>query len=162
MAFCVACNKEVNTGKFCNTCGRQLVDSAAAASDSIQSADTTSNISYKQFAMWSHLAALLASVGSLLTSGLTGLLTWLPGLLIRNSANATAFDKRHATESLNFQLSLLIYGVALAIVSILTLGVGLILLVPVLITALVFNIMAITAANAGREYRYPLTIRFVK
>jgi uncharacterized Tic20 family protein len=162
MAFCVACNKEVNTGKFCNTCGRQLVDSAAAASDSIQGPETTSNISYKQFAMWSHLAALLASVGSLLTSGLTGLLAWLPGLLIRNSANATAFDKRHATESLNFQLSLLIYVAALSVVGVVTIGIGFILLVPLGITALVFNITAITAANAGREYRYPLTIRFVK
>lgn len=162
MAFCVACNKEVNTGKFCNTCGRQLVDSAAAASDSIQSADTTSNNSYKQFAMWSHLAALLASVASLITQGITGLVAWLPGLLIRNSSNATAFDKRHATESLNFQLSLLVYVAVVTVVGFLTLFVGFILLAPLGITALVFNIMAISAANAGREYRYPLTIRFVK
>jgi len=162
MAFCVACNKEVNKGKFCNTCGRQLVDSAAAASDSIQGPDTTSNISYKQFAMWSHLAALLASVASLITQGVTGLVAWLPGLLIRNSANATAFDKRHATESLNFQLSLLVYVAVVTVVGFLTLFVGFVLLLPLGITALVFNITAITAANAGREYRYPLTIRFVK
>ena len=162
MAFCVACNKEVNTGKFCNTCGRQLVDSAAAASDSIQGPEATSNITYKQFAMWSHLAALLASVASLITQGITGLVAWLPGLLIRNSANATAFDKRHATESLNFQLSLLVYVAVVTVVGFLTLFVGFVLLLPLGITALVFNITAITAANAGREYRYPLTIRFVK
>jgi uncharacterized Tic20 family protein len=163
MAFCVACNKEVNTGKFCNTCGRQLVDSAAAASDSIQGPETTSNISYKQFAMWSHLAPLLVSVGSLLTQGVAGLFAWLPGLLIRNSANATAFDKRHATESLNFQLSFLIYLVATTIFGFFTPGfLGFVLLLPLGITQLVFNILAITTANAGGEYRYPLTIRFVK
>jgi uncharacterized Tic20 family protein len=162
MAFCVACNKEVNTGKFCNTCGRQLVDSASVASDSIQANEASSTISYKQFAMWSHLAALLASVGALLTSGLTGLVAWLPGLLIRNSANATAFDKRHATESLNFQLSLLVYAAVLTVIGFLTLFLGFILFLPFGIAALIFNIMAITAANAGREYRYPLTIRFVK
>jgi uncharacterized Tic20 family protein len=112
--------------------------------------------------MWSHLAALLASVGALLTSGLTGLVAWLPGLLIRNSANATAFDKRHATESLNFQLSLLIYAAVLTVIGFLTLFLGFILFIPFGIAALIFNITAITAANAGREYRYPLTIRFVK
>jgi uncharacterized Tic20 family protein len=35
-------------------------------------------------------------------------------------------------------------------------------LIGLAIAALIFNILAITAASNGREYRYPMTIRFVK
>jgi uncharacterized Tic20 family protein len=93
-------------------------------------------------------------------------LLWLPGLLIRNSASATEFDKRHATESMNFQLTILIFTAAGTIFSIVTLGVGLLIVLPAFIAlgiaALIFMIMGAVAANQGREYRYPLTIRFVK
>jgi uncharacterized Tic20 family protein len=116
--------------------------------------------------MWAHLAPLLAVVVGFLTAGIVWLLLWLPGVLIRQSASATDFDRRHATESLNFQLSLLLYIAAGTVFSIITIGIGLLIAGPALIglaiAALIFNIMAISAANAGREYRYPLTIRFVK
>jgi len=87
-------------------------------------------------------------------------------VLIRSSKNATEFDKRHATESLNFQISLAIYIGASVVVGIATLTLAfLVLAIPLMalgIAAVVFNIMGAVAANAGREYRYPLTIRFVK
>jgi uncharacterized Tic20 family protein len=63
-------------------------------------------------------------------------------------------------------VSLLLYIAAGLVFSGITLGIGLLIAGPALIglaiAALIFNIMAIVAANAGREYRYPLTIRFVK
>ena len=163
MAFCTACQIEVSNAKFCTTCGRQLVDASAPAESQVSTPAATSS---KNLAMWAHLAPLLAVVAGFLTAGIVWLLLWLPGVLIRQSASATDFDRRHATESLNFQLSLLLYIAAGTVFSIITIGIGLLIAGPALIglaiAALVFNIMAISAANAGREYRYPLTIRFVK
>ena len=163
MAFCTACQIEVANAKFCTTCGRQLVDASAPAESQVSTPAATSS---KNLAMWAHLAPLLAVVAGFLTAGIVWILLWLPGVLIRQSASATDFDRRHATESLNFQLSLLLYIAAGTVFSIITIGIGLLIAGPALIglaiAALVFNIMAISAANAGREYRYPLTIRFVK
>jgi len=163
MAFCAACQIEVANAKFCTTCGRQLVDASAPAESQVSTPAATSS---KNLAMWAHLAPLLAVVAGFLTAGIVWILLWLPGVLIRQSASATDFDRRHATESLNFQLSLLLYIAAGTVFSIITIGIGLLIAGPALIglaiAALVFNIMAISAANAGREYRYPLTIRFVK
>ena len=161
MAFCSACQIEVASGKFCTTCGRQLVDNPTTNSDQVStpSAVTGNN----NLAMWAHLAPLLAAtVGSFL--GLVALL-WLPGLLIRNGAK-TDFERRHATESLNFQLSLLIYIAAGFVVGIATIGVGFLLIAPaalcIAIAAIVFMIIATVSAAGGKEYRYPLSIRFVK
>jgi uncharacterized Tic20 family protein len=163
MAFCTACQIEVSNAKFCTTCGRQLVDASAPAESQVATPAATSS---KNLAMWAHLAPLLAVVAGFLTAGIVWILLWLPGVLIRQSASATDFDRRHATESLNFQVSLLLYIAAGLVFSSITLGIGLLIAGPALIglaiAALVFNIMAIVAANAGREYRYPLTIRFVK
>jgi uncharacterized Tic20 family protein len=36
------------------------------------------------------------------------------------------------------------------------------LLVALGIAAVIFNIMGAVAANSGKEYRYPLAIRFIK
>jgi uncharacterized Tic20 family protein len=71
---------------------------------------------------------------------------------------------------MNFQFTLLVvvsgYVLIGTVVAIATLGLALIVLVPILvgigIFALVINIMAVSAGSAGREYKYPLTIRFVK
>jgi uncharacterized Tic20 family protein len=77
--------------------------------------------------------------------------------------------RRHAVESLNFQISILIYGVVGAIVAfvvaLVTFGIGLLVIVPVAIAAaiavLVLIILATMAASRGEDYRYPLTIRFI-
>ncbi len=164
MAYCSACQIEVSNAKFCTTCGRQLVDASAPVADQV-SAQAAAPVatSKSSLAMWAHLAPLIAAFVGF---GITAFFLWLPGLLIRGSAKATEFDRRHATESLNFQLSLLVYIAGGIVFSLVTLGIGLLITGPALvglaIAALIFNIMAIAAANGGREYRYPLTIRFVK
>ena len=163
MAYCSACQIEVPSGKFCTTCGRQLVVSPTAVPEpALTPVPVTGS---NNLAMWAHLAPLLAAVVGL-GIGVTLVLLWLPGLLIRNNVRSTDFDRRHATESLNFQISLLIYVVSGVILSTATFGLALIIAGPVLIglaiAALIFNILAITAASNGREYRYPMTIRFVK
>ena len=77
----------------------------------------------------------------------------------------SAFVRRHAVESLNFQISVLIYGAAAILFSIVTIGLGLLVVIPVglvfLVAALVFLIQGSIKAVNGEEYRYPLTLRFV-
>jgi uncharacterized Tic20 family protein len=166
MGYCVSCAKDVKTGKFCPTCGRQLLTTQELKAE-VSAADKVSEPvkSKINLALWVHLAPLIALfVGLFLTVAL--FLLWLPGLLIRNSASATEFDKRHATESMNFQLTMLIFTIAGTIFTIVTLFAGIVLVLPAAlalgIAALIFMIMGSIAANDGKEYRYPLTIRFVK
>ena len=75
------------------------------------------------------------------------------------------FVRRHAVESLNFQISLLIYTAAAILFSIVTFGLGLIVVLPVglaaIVAALVFLIQGSIKAANGEDYRYPLTLRFV-
>jgi len=76
------------------------------------------------------------------------------------------FVRRHAAEALNFNLSVFLYVVVGGIVTFVLLFfiVGFFLLPLFLVGAilwLVFTCLAAAKAGEGREYRYPLTIRFV-
>lgn len=70
------------------------------------------------------------------------------------------FVDEHGKESLNFQISILIYG---AISGILTFVViGAFLAAAVIIFAIIEIIMASMAANEGKSFQYPFCIRLVK
>ncbi len=108
---------------------------------------------------------MIAHIGSLVAAWLAmgflcPLVIWL---LYRYRSE---FVRRHAVESLNFQLSLLIYLAVAGILGVVTVGLALVVVIPVVlvgaIAALVFIILATVAASSGRDYRYPLTIRMVK
>jgi len=113
----------------------------------------------RQWAMFAHLSALLAS--------LVGGLTFIGPLVIYLvKRDEHPFIADQAREALNFNLSMLIYSVGLAIVSfVLTLiliGFLLFLLfIPLAIAWLVLTIIAAMKANEGEAYRYPVTIRMV-
>jgi len=79
------------------------------------------------------------------------------------------FVRRHAVESLNFQISMLIYGTVGTIIGVLvavvTFGLALLILIPAALALAVLWIVvviqaSIKAAN-GEEYHYPLTLRLV-
>lgn len=80
------------------------------------------------------------------------------------------FVRAHTQTALNFQISILIYSVALSmavfVITIATLGFGMIVAIPVLlafsVAILVFLIIAAVKANQGVYYKYPLTIEFIK
>src|SRR5450432_1259167 len=65
----------------------------------------------------------------------------------------------HGKESLNFQLSMLIYDAVAAILCFLLIGIPILILLWLLNTILV--IVASIKASEGQLYRYPLTIRFI-
>lgn len=63
-------------------------------------------------------------------------------------------------EALNFNISFLIYGLASALLILVL--VGLVLLPIVFVTWFVLVIVASVKASAGEDYRYPLTLRFIR
>jgi hypothetical protein len=65
----------------------------------------------------------------------------------------------HGKESLNFQISVLIY-LAVSAVLVLVL-VGVFLMMAIAIAAIVLVVIAAIKASNGEFYRYPLTIRFI-
>lgn len=111
--------------------------------------------------------ALLSHIGSLVTAWFAfGFLAPLVVMLVKGDS---PFVRRHAVESLNFQISMLIYsivGVVLGfLVVLLTLGIGLLVVVPIAavwaLAVLVVILIATVRAGNGEDYRYPLTIRFI-
>ena len=71
-----------------------------------------------------------------------------------------AYTEQHAKESLNFQITYLIFAVV-SYISIFLI-VGFILFPAVIITYLVFSILACVKAYKGEAYRIPICIRFIK
>jgi uncharacterized Tic20 family protein len=121
--------------------------------------------------MWSHLGPLAVLIGGMvLSAGTLSIFAFAFPLVVMNTVgNRSARVREHAVESLNFQLSMLIYSVGLLIVAIVvgivTLGFGLLLLIPIIITLGIFElvvmVLATVQASNGGFYRYPITIRFV-
>lgn len=70
------------------------------------------------------------------------------------------FARRHAAEALNFHLTLLLALIVSAILVVVI--IGFFLLIALGIASLVLTVLAAVAAGRGQDYRYPLTIRFVK
>ncbi|TWD75309.1 hypothetical protein FB561_6747 [Kribbella amoyensis] len=112
----------------------------------------------RTWGMVAHIGVLVAAWFAM--GFLCPLVVWL---LYRSRSE---FVRRHAVESLNFQLSLLIYAVVAGLLIVITFGLGVIVVLPLAaigaIAALVLIILATVAASNGRDYRYPLTLRMVK
>lgn len=69
------------------------------------------------------------------------------------------FVEVNAREATNFQISVLIYGIVSAFLILLLIGIP--MLIAVAILAFVAPIVAAVKAADGKEFRYPLTIRFI-
>jgi uncharacterized Tic20 family protein len=76
------------------------------------------------------------------------------------------FVDDQAKEALNFNISVALVFLALFLLSVMTLGIGLIIAIPAWIIIgiawLVFTIIAGIKAHEGVAYRYPLTLRLIK
>ena len=104
--------------------------------------------------MLCHLTALSVFVGIPFGNILAPLVIWLM------KKDVYPIVDVHGKESLNFQISMSIYGlVSLLLCFVL---VGFILLPAIFITNLIQVIVASLRADKGEPYRYPLTLRFIK
>ncbi len=130
--------------------------------DTLPTVDTaSSDSSDRTWAAGAHLAALVAAFATSWFAGIAGaiaaLVVWL---LIRDRS---AFAAAHAKEAINFNVSMFLYAVGSILLVIFTLGLGLLVAVPLWIALaiawVVLTIVATVKAYDGEEYRYPLTIR---
>lgn len=117
----------------------------------------------RNWAMFAHLGALIAAF-------VTGIFAWVPPLIIMvTKGTSSPFVRRQAVESLNFQITVwitsLVGGLVLVLFAIVTLGIGFLVVLPVIFAYFIFYvvvmIIATVRANNGVDYRYPLTLRLV-
>ncbi len=126
--------------------------------------DMSAKPSERQYALFNHLAGLLSLLDFFVFGFVTSLVMWLV------KRDESEFLDDHGKEAVNFQISLTLYWIALAIVSvpflIVTLGLGFLVLVPVGIGLVVLRIVgcvsAAMAANRGEFYRYPMSVRLIR
>jgi uncharacterized protein len=113
---------------------------------------TSSNI--RTWCVLCHAAALLGLFFHFLGHILGPLVVWLI-----KRGDSPEIDA-HGKESLNFQISMLIYDAIAAILCIILIGIPILIALWVLNTVLV--IIASVKAGEGKFYQYPFTIRLIK
>jgi uncharacterized protein len=160
MSSCTNCGGGIPAGAgACPTCGTpapaaqwQQPPGPAAVGPSSQDS--------RSWAMGVHLSALAGAFIGGIGSWVGPLVIWL----LRREQDP--FVAEHALEGLNFNITMAILVVGATILGFLTLGLGLILIVPAaLIIAVlwfIWTIQAAMAASRGESYRYPLSIRLVR
>ena len=84
----------------------------------------------------------------------------VPLIFLVNDKSQGGFVKNHARESLNFQITMLI--VSMVNVALMFVLIGFALLCAQVVFEVVVVIQASLAANEGKSYQYPLTLRLLK
>ena len=118
----------------------------------------------RNMAMLCHLASFATLVGIPLGNIVGPLIVWLI------KREQSSFIDWHGKESINFQISVTIYGISSGILIVygiisetLTLAfIGFLLLPLTLLFALIMVTVATMRANDGIRHQYPLTMRFTK
>ena len=104
-----------------------------------------------------HLSAL---------AGVVGIPSFVGPLIVLLVSRDDAFAQQEAREALNFNLSILIYVAAAFGLTLATLGLALLVIIPAALVAViawfVLVIVGGVRASDGQGYRYPLTLRLVK
>jgi uncharacterized Tic20 family protein len=108
--------------------------------------------SVRNWAMLTHLTSLIGLFTGFFFVG--PLFVWLL------KKDEHPFIDEQGKESLNFQISMLIYEVVAALL--LCVLVGFVVLPVLLVVHVVLVIIASMKVSAGEDYRYPLTIRFLR
>ncbi|MBS0264804.1 MAG: DUF4870 domain-containing protein [Planctomycetes bacterium] len=116
----------------------------------------------KQWALFVHLSALIAMwLGGLAILG--PLIIWLV------KKDQSQFIDDQGKEAVNFHLNILIAGLLLGLLAVpltlLTVGIALLLIIPVAIAlfaaSIVMPILAAMKANQGEAYRYPFVVKIL-
>jgi uncharacterized Tic20 family protein len=129
---------------------------AAEQPESGPPAETGTEISKdaRMWAMFCHLAGLALFILPAIGNVVGPLIVW------QIKKEEHPFIDANGKEAVNFQISMLIYGVVAGLLCFAC--VGFFLLPAVIIVDLIFLLIAAVKANNGQSYRYPLTIRFIK
>ncbi len=105
---------------------------------------------------WAMLCHIGAFAGYIIPFGhiIAPLVIWL----IKKDESPFVDDQ--GKESLNFQISMSIYAIIAALLTLVVIGI--VLLIAVVIFDVIMVIIAAVRANNGERYRYPLCMRFIK
>jgi len=128
------------------------VNETQPASPSPPAASSTSS-EVRNWCVLCHASALLGLFFHFFGHLLGPLIVWL----IKRDASPEI--DANGKESLNFQISMLIYDVVAGILCIVLIGIPILIALWILNTVLV--IIASVKTSEGKFYRYPLTIRFL-
>ncbi len=113
----------------------------------------------RTWALIGHLSALSAFITGF-GCVIGPLIVWL----IKRDTLPFAGDQ--AKEALNFNITVLIAGAALVLFTVFTIGIGLVLTLPLgavlFFYWLIFTIIAGINASNGVRYRYPMTLRLIQ
>lgn len=103
--------------------------------------------------------AVIAHLGTLINL-ISGLGFIVPLVIMLTKGRDSQFVRANAVESLNFQISLIIYALVSAVLALVFIGFVLLLVVAIL--AFILPIVAAVKTSNGEAYRYPITLRLVK
>jgi uncharacterized Tic20 family protein len=101
------------------------------------------------------LAHLLSFVAAYIALGFLA-----PLIVLLVFGQRSAYVRAHAVESLNFNLTWLLYAIVAVVLAFLLIGI--VILIALGLAYLVLVVIASVRANNGEFFRYPLTIRFVR
>jgi uncharacterized Tic20 family protein len=119
----------------------------------VPSAAPSSSSDTRTWVVLCHASALLGLFFHFLGHLLGPLIVWLA-----KRGDSAEIDA-HGKESLNFQISMLIYDAIAAILCLALIGIPILIALWILNTVLV--IIASVKASEGKFYRYPFTIRLI-
>ena len=175
MTFCTQCGHEVpDNARFCPDCDTAVALATEPPSTSDQQSEESAAThepeaplvqpsrpqdggiprDVRTMAMLCHLSAFVGLIGVPFGNILGPLLVWL---LKRDES---PFIDANGKESLNFQISLIIYAIIGAILILVV--VGILLLSALFLFGVITVIVASIRAANGETFRYPLTIRLLK
>lgn len=153
--ICPACGSAAPTedARHCHRCGAPLSsESPPVAAQVWHQPQHPSGLS-SEVRNWALAAHLSAFAGALVALAFVGpLVVWL----VKREEHP--FIAEHGREALNFNLSVLLYGIVFTVLAFVLIGIP--LLIALGIFWLVVTILAAVRASNGESYRYPLTIRF--
>lgn len=122
----------------------------------------------RTYTTFQHLIGLVSALDGMGFLGLIGAI-----IMWRIKAKESPFYDDHGREAVNFQISLLVYllggGIILGLFTAITLGIGIVITLPLIILGTIFLfvirligcIRGAIAANRGEYYRYPMCLRFL-
>ncbi len=125
---------------------------SAGSSERIRVVEANATDDDRLWATFIHLSGLagyLVPTGSIVAP----LILWL----VKKSQSPFLDD--HGREALNFQISMVLWGLVAAVLCFVC--VGMLLLPVVIIVQIVYSIVMAVRANRGEYVRYPITIRFL-
>jgi len=117
------------------------------------SPSTSTSISVRTWCVLAHATALVGFLVPVAGHIVGPLIVWLA-----KRHDSPEIDA-HGKESMNFQISMLIWNAIAAILIIVLIGIPILILLHIL--NIIFVIVASIQASEGKLYRYPLAIRLI-